>query len=293
MVSVLLTGGLGNQMFQYAAARALALRLETQLCIDLYSYNKKTEATPRNYELDIFSIQPEIVDKLYNRLIYKSLTNLHKNTLGQKVLNTLNIFHDRSCAAISYLPRFTEQSGNVVMLGYFQNEKYFANISDLLIKDFTFRVPFDEKNKKIADQIKNTNSVSFHIRRGDYTYQPSNLNLLEKDYYMKAYHQMLESVDNPTFFIFSDDHNWTKSNLNLDISKCIFIDWNTGRDSYRDMQLMSLCCHNIIANSSFSWWGAWLNNNPNKTVLAPRNWYKRDDYNQLLDGFIPKSWTII
>lgn len=288
MVTVLLSGGLGNQMFQYAAAKSLAMRLNTTLSIDLYTFTKKTQATVRPYELDIFNIGniPETFSAKA-KFVTKARPFIQKH---RSFFQKFSIFTDTY--AILYQPVFETIKGNVIMSGYFQNEKYFKNIADNLQQSFSFKNPLDGRNADIAKRIQDKQSVAIHIRRGDYlnTNSKSNFIILDKAYYEKAIGYITNRIENPEFFIFSEDFDWIKQNLNLENYPVTFIDWNKGRDSYIDMQLMSLCKHNIIANSSFSWWAAWLNSNKEKIVLAPELWFCEDEKNKLLDQFYPDGW---
>lgn len=174
------------------------------------------------------------------------------------------------------------------MYGYYQSEKYFKEITNIIRKDFTFPKPVDIINQKLINQIDNTESVSIHIRRGDYLNIPNTQNICSISYYKKAINLILKNISNPQFYIFSNDINWCKQHLQID--KAIFISNNTGKNSFIDMQLMSCCKHNIIANSTFSWWGAWLNNNPNKIIISPNKWM--NDTNGTGD-IIPNDWIKI
>lgn len=148
----------------------------------------------------------------------------------------------------------------------------------------------DPYNLELAKLITAKESVSLHIRRGDYLTAENSIfqNICTPTYYKNAVSYMNSNVVNPYYFIFSNDIEWCKNNLNLD--NITFVDWNIGVNSYKDMQLMSLCKHNIIANSSFSWWGAWLNNNPNKVVCVPKRWYNNK---ATVYGECPDSWVRI
>lgn len=291
MVTVLLSGGLGNQMFQYAAAKALAVRLDSGYQLDLYSFSKKTKATVRCYELDIFSLSAPVAKTLKGKLVTKIYPYIQKH---RSFFQCIGVFTDTY--AVLYQPKFEEIKGNVVLYGYFQNEKYFENIAADLRKDFLFKKPLIDKNLDISNRLQCSQSVAIHIRRGDYlTNQSSASNFitLDKAYYEKAIEYIVLNVDNPEFFVFSEDFEWIKENLNFENYPVTFIDWNKGMDSYIDMQLMSLCKHNVIANSSFSWWGAWLNANTGKKVIAPNIWFQDEKKNELLRDFYPEEWIML
>ena len=291
MVTVLLSGGLGNQMFQYAAAKSLAIRLNTTLSVDLYTFLKNTQATVRPYELGIFNIEDVVeTSSLKAKAVTKARPFIQKH---RSFFQRLGVFTDTY--AILYQPTFEALTGDVIMSGYFQNESYFNNIPELLRKDFSFKYPLTGKNKDIAGQVSENQSIAVHIRRGDYLNKnsQSNFAILEKDYYEKAINYISAHVKNPKFYVFSEDFDWIKDNLNFKEFPVTFIDWNKGKDSYIDMQLMSLCKHNIIANSSFSWWSAWLNNNEEKRVIAPERWFVDEQKNKLLDCFYPQGWIKI
>ena len=178
------------------------------------------------------------------------------------------------------------------MSGYWQSENYFESNRSILINDFSFRIPLNARNADALRLISSSNSVSIHIRRGDYLHNANakaTHGLCSLEYYHKAIRLIKATIGKPRFFIFSDDMLWVKAHLEPE-EDCIFVDWNFGVDSYNDMRLMSLCKHNIIANSSFSWWGAWLNRNPDKVIIAPKRWFagKINDSN-----IIPSSWIRI
>lgn len=288
MVTVLLSGGLGNQMFQYAAAKALATRLNTSLVLDLYSFSKKTQATVRSYELNIFNIENSPVHStLKGMLVTKARPFIQKH---RSLFQNFGILTDTY--AIQYQSIFESMTGNITMSGYFQNERYFKDITNTLRSNFTFRNTLTERNLDISKKITSCQSVAIHIRRGDYlnANSQSNFITLDKEYYKKAIQIITNNIENPEFFIFSEDFEWIKENLSFGDYPVTFIDWNKGKDSYIDMQLMSLCNHNIIANSSFSWWAAWLNNNRDKIVIAPDCWFQDEKKNRLLDDFYPTGW---
>lgn len=290
MIKIILSGGLGNQMFQYAAGRALALRHNTTLSADIYLLNKKTNATIRNYELTVFNIDVPIGESIINKIAMKAFGAIRSKNIKYALINKLGIFRDER--AQYYTPKFELLSKETTLFGYFQNENYFKGISEQLKADFTYRYPLSDKNEEIRHKMEQKESISIHIRRGDYANNNSNLPILDISYYKKAIQDITSQVNNPHFFIFSDGIEWVKENLDLSDLNHEFIDWNKNEESYIDMQLMSLCKHNIIANSSFSWWAAWLNDNSNKLVIAPQKWYKGDT-GIYPDGFLPKEWIIL
>lgn len=288
MIRLILTGGLGNQMFEYATAKALALKLNKELDLDLYALQKKTKGIKRDFELDIFDIDLKTSSSWKTKLLVKLFPFVDRNRSFFK--KTFNYFRDYS--AIVYLPEFQELEGNVILHGHFQNEKYFKQYETIIRKEFTFKHPLKEQNLQIAQQMEKSNSVAIHIRRGDYV-TDSNFALCTKEYYQEAMDSIRKEVENPVFFIFSQDFDWINENLTFDKEEVHFIDWNKGKDSYIDMQLMSLCKHNIIANSSFSWWAAWLNKNPEKRIFAPARWFRKEERNEDLKDFYPQGWKMI
>ena len=273
MLIVHLRGGLGNQMFQYALYLA-AVESGKNASLDLSHFNKDNQST--QYELgNTFSIHAAplpLWEKVLVKASWKFLHLLHQIPY-KETDRSFGIFNKKVTALqFAYLK------------GYWQSEKYFEGISKTIRQHFTFPPFSDNKNKALFEQIVQRNSVSIHIRRGDYL--KNNLNWsLDIDYYNRAIQLIKEKVTAPNFFIFSDDTQWAEENIKD--PNCHFINWNKGDDSFRDMQLMSNCKHNIIANSSFSWWGAWLNNNEDKIVIAPDKWLSTMEGTR---DIIPDSW---
>lgn len=292
MIRLILTGGLGNQMFEYAASKALSERLHEELTIDLYALNKQTKGTKRQLELDIFDIDLNISSSWKSKFLIKAFPLVEKN---KKLFYRLfGYFRDNS--AIVFCPEFEQLKGNIILHGHFQNELYFKKQEQIIRREFQFPELTDKKNIAIANKIKNSESISIHIRRGDYLSNEqakNNFAVCDKDYYTRVIDEINQQVNAPHFFVFSEDFDWIKENINFGDKLVEYIDWNKGKNSYIDMQLMSLCKHNIIANSSFSWWGAWLNTNENKLVYAPSKWFREEVRNKDLVNFYPSSWRII
>lgn len=293
MVKVLLTGGLGNQMFQYAFGKYLAAKNNTSLVLDTtYLQSKlpfKKWSTPMQYELDIFNLHAVLETNVIpnNFLLYPFAKSeyLIRNKMNENKydLVTENKF--------GFDAKLLEAEDNSYVKGNFQSEKYFNHIENEIKNNFTFKNKLDAANLKWKNQIESCNSVSIHIRRGDYISIKQNAQKFASiplSYYHKAINIISDKVANPEFFIFSDDIAWVKENLKLDAPFHFISNNTTSNTAYVDMQLMSLCKHNIIANSTFSWWGAWLNSNPEKIVIAPENWFV--DKSVDTSDVLPTKW---
>lgn len=278
MIITKIIGGLGNQMFQYAAGRALSIRNDTQLALDISDFkNYKLHQGfefPRLFNqqcgiathVDVFKMldwqAPSLIRRVLARRQFASLR--HKRFIAEP--------HYQYWAGINNLPT------NCYLSGYWQSEKYFSDVASQIRKDFTFRLPLQNKNSEFANEISQVDAVSLHIRRGDYVSNKKTTathGLCSIDYYQTAIRYIAERVPHPHFFVFSDDIAWVKDNLKIDFL-CQYVDHNHGAESYNDMRLMSMCQHHVIANSSFSWWGAWLNPSPEKIVIAPKKWFAVD-----------------
>ena len=176
---------------------------------------------------------------------------------------------------------------NIYFEGYFQTEKYFKIFRKELLKDFSLKTELNDKNKKMLEQIKSTNAISLHVRHGDYLNLQNHFKICSLDYYKNAINLIIQKVENPHFYIFSDDIDWVRKNFNLNHHITI-VDINSSNEGYFDLELMKNCKHNITANSSFSWWGAWLNENPDKIVITPKTWFVNGDEERI--DRIPEDW---
>ncbi|WP_159473060.1 alpha-1,2-fucosyltransferase [Chryseobacterium sp. 18068] len=293
MVAVELIGGLGNQMFQYATAKALALHRDEHLLLDSRLFdNYKLHS----YCLNHFNIEATVVTNdlplktpgFSKRVIDKLLQKTNALILQNRIFN---IYQEKDLLFDNTL--FLTGKKNIYLKGYFQSEKYFAKYEDQLRTDFEIVTPLKKETTDMLKIIEAENSVSLHIRRGDYVSNPAanaTHGTCDLNYYQKAVANINNDIENAIFFIFSDDINWAKENLKLK-NKTYFIDFNDASTNYEDLKLMSTCKHNIIANSSFSWWGAWLNRNKNKKVIAPSKWFNTDVLNS--QDIIPESWMKI
>ena len=266
MKIVRLMGGMGNQMFQYA----FGVLLGRNTVYDTSWFNDVKNvptATQREYELGFWNINPKLIDKLKKKFFglfkIKKYYEIPENIYNPDLLKIKNGIFE----------------------GYFQVAQYYDSIRGILLKDFIPRNKPNSKNKRTLDLIHKTNSVSIHVRRGDYIKLQQVHGLCDLDYYNKSIKHIAKNIKQPYFFVFSDDIQWVKDNLKINFP-CEFIDFNHGRDSTWDMWLMANCKHNIIANSSFSWWGAWLNQNPDKIVIAPKQWFA----NGTKTDIVPQNW---
>lgn len=289
MIIQKITWWLWNQMFQYAYIKALSLKNNTDFKLDISEYKRYF----RPYELEIFNIEKNYSKEneipFYNNL-YSS--NKYINFVFLKIkwfLKEINKNHH-----IEKQFNFDQDFCNIqswYIEWYFQTEKYFENYEKEIRKNFDFIIPPSKKNKEIIEIIKSCNSVSIHIRRWDYITN-KNVNSFHGtcnlDYYKKSIDIIKSKIHNPIFFIFSDDMSWVKKNLK--IKNAYYINWNTWKYSYEDIRLMWLCKHNIIANSSFSWWWAWLNKNNEKIIIAPKKWFNN---NLNYSDVIPNKWIKI
>lgn len=277
-------GGLGNQMFQYAFYRRLQLDGK-DVALDISGFN--------GYELhngfeirNIFGIDVTMADiSVVNEIKLKILHATFIQKIIWKIFSSCPIMMQKK---FNFHEEYLNFRKPKYLEGYWQSEKYFAAYSEIIRNDFKFP-KLDAQNKEYADKIQHTESVSIHIRMGDYINHPLHGGICTIEYYQRAIDFIKAKLDKPIFFIFSNDVEWCKNNLQLE--NAIYVTGNDGQNSYRDMQLMSMCKHNIIANSSFSWWGAWLNNNPDKVVIAPSRWFNDPTINT--KDLLPDSWIQI
>lgn len=292
MKIIKILGGLGNQMFQYAFAigfrerfRDIKVKIDISCfkgyplhngyeinsifknaIIPIASFSEISKMAYPYYHYRLWQIGRRILKKRGSMIVEESEAKLDLNLIK----NPLDLYYD----------------------GYWQEEEYFMDFRNNILHEFEFPVINDFNNSKLLDTIKENRTVSIHVRRGDYVNHPLFKNICTIEYYKNAINH-IKSIDQSIscFVIFSNDIEWTKSVFKSEFSdiKTIFVDWNNGSNSYRDMQMMSQCNHNIIANSSFSWWGAWLNQHNDKIVLAPEKWIN----GQSLQKTICNDWIRI
>jgi hypothetical protein len=288
MIIVHLKGGLGNQMFQYAAGRRLAWLHDVPLKLDLSWFSDPDGATPRSFALGYFSIHAQPATDQEIALLYEprySRVKRFLNSMNPCYLNT-HIRSHNSC----FDPSILGLTDNILLDGYWQSEKYFSDIASVIRSDFSMCAEPDRQNREMASVINSCNAISIHIRRGDYVTDAkiaARHGVCTTNYFIKAVELILECVERPHFFVFSDDPEWVRHNFAISHAMTI-VDHNGPDKAHEDLMLMNGCKHNIIANSSLSWWGAWLNPHPDKIVIAPMRWF--NDLTIDTRDIVPASW---
>ena len=288
MIAIKLMGGLGNQMFQYAFAYALAQNRGEEFWLDISHYSHDTL---RRYELDVFNILERLLEKeRAQKLVYAPESFLRK--FFRKLANA-----PRPYAPTYYKePHFhfdesvvTRQSKRYFE-GYWQSEKYFFRYRNDLLEHFSLRNPVHAETLSYARAIEKSTAVSLHVRRGDYVSDEKTKSfhgVCSLDYYEKAAEKILGLEPSAVFFVFSDDLAWAKKHLRF-LPEKAFVELPAEVPAAEEMHLMALCRHNVIANSTFSWWGAWLNQNPKKVVIAPKNWFANETVKT--SDIYPEGW---
>lgn len=298
MIVVQLRGGLGNQMFQYAAGRALAAQMGTVLKLDISDYKLSPQ---RRYELHSFCASPQLATEA-ELACFQQPPYTWQERWALRLAGKLGFPHfvQRLQPAgrkiyeqpVLLLANFAGAAGDLYLIGYWQSEAYFRDIRADLLQEFSVKYPPNEHNRQTAAQIQSVNAVALHVRRGDYVQQPQTNQMhgvCGIDYYLRAVDYIVQRTVAPHFFIFSDDMEWVKANLHLDFPTT-YVEHNTVAPAYADLRLMTLCRHHIIANSSYSWWGAWLANaGAEQIVVAPQRWF--EDTTQIAAAIVPERWV--
>lgn len=294
MIILKLTAGLGNQMFQYAYARSLALENETDFKIDLWWYkNQSKRDTQRTYGLSDFNIQEIFAEEketsFYHSSLYQIYNKIKKN-IDRRILKRSDFVY--------YKPKSVK---NAYVEGFWNSEQYFKKYEDTIRKELSLKTPLGKDALLVSDTIREANSsgkctVLIHVRRGDYVLNPHANKfhgVKDTDYFNQALDVLKEKLvgqgkeTDICFFVVSDDIAWAKENLMLDGSSTTFISRPEIKD-YEEIHLMSLCQNFIISNSTFSWWGAWLSSNKNKIVIGPKQWVNNPDVDT--KDVMPPEW---
>lgn len=284
MIITQISGGLGNQLFQYAAGKALALYHNTDLKLDYHS----TEVdTLRGFQLDAFNFSLDFANEAEKKRYQKiGITNRFINILipaSKQYYYKEPFFH--------FDTDFFKHPLDCYLKGYWQSEKYFSAYRSSLLNDFVLKSEKVNNVVHFEEEIQKSASVAVHIRRGDYANKAAldYHGILTEAYYKKAIEFTKRKIDNPSFYFFSDDIDYVKKYFNQE--NCFFVSGSVSNTHFEDLYLMSKCQNNIIANSSFSWWGAWLNNNPDKIVIAPGKWFNNGPSDT--QDLLPPNWVII
>ena len=272
-------GGLGNQMFIYAFYLSLKHKSFFSLCnidpLDSWFVHGGIKIHEIFSNINIYS--------------YKFYRRQRKFYASKYLVPTTSYIREKhELYGVYNKSYFLPCSIVNIYEGFWQSEQYFKGVEKKIRKAFDFELKkLNQKSKEILINIITTNSVSIHIRRCDYLEHESFCDICNVRYYIEATNYIKQKIDNVIFYVFSDDIPWVKGNL--DIENIQYIDWNQGKDSWQDMCLMANCKHNIIANSTFSWWGAWLNKNKNKIVVSPNKWNNKKSFSDI----IPENWVKI
>ncbi|MEJ8756643.1 alpha-1,2-fucosyltransferase [Pontibacter sp. H259] len=295
MIYTKLISGLGNQLFQYAIARHISIIKGVPLKLDLSFYSSQNL---RSFKLDHYNIEATVASEdEINRIINFHESNTWYDKFKKKMEfllppeKRMSFMKEREWWVFE--PQIFEATKNTYLNGYWQHYKYFENLSTQIFKELTLKEQFDYNSNSELKNIfsEDSSAVSIHIRRGDYI-TDGNANklmgVLPLEYYFKAISYINETVSSPNYFIFSDDLDWAKENLNIK-APVTLVDLDGGKKDYVEIDAMSKCKHNIIANSSFSWWGAFLNQNPNKIVISPSQWVLPKNINSRIQLQFP-SW---
>lgn len=288
MKIVKILGGIGNQMFQYAFLMALKSRFNDIFLVDISIFDIWN--IHNGYELErVFNIKEKkaSVDEIKNVAWYSN--NYKVRRALSLILPKKTMYVEKS--PYKYYPQFVNKDGDAYYDGYWQYYKYFEPVRKDVLYAFQFVPDNDERNNSLISKMNNENYVSIHVRRGDYLESKEYKGICGIDYYKKAIDLVRSNISNPTYLIFSNDIEWCKINITplLENSSVTFVDWNVGANSFRDMELMSKCRANIIANSSFSWWAAYLNSNEHKFVVSPKKWTNR----KMEFNVQPDDWNLI
>lgn len=289
MIVARIYGGLGNQLFQYAAARSLSLKLNEELILDTFEYKYDKRKVNREFELKHFNISARTPNTREEKVI-----KLYRNPLTRRIFNTWPLKLYREKKIYEYDVEFDYLNGDIFLDGYWQSYHYFSKIRDVLLDDLTPKWLPETEETDFINIAKKYNSVSVHVRRGDYiNNKKANAyhGTCSIEYYKKSFEVASKKISDPVFLIFSDDLDWVRENIPLP-KKSVFVENDTaGFSPCVDLSIMSSCKNHIIANSSFSWWGAWLGTSINKIVIYPKKWI--NDQRTVFADLHPVEWIAL
>ncbi|MCF7834032.1 MAG: alpha-1,2-fucosyltransferase [Candidatus Pacebacteria bacterium] len=273
MIKIYLKGGMGNQMFQYALGRVLSMKNKVPLVLDTSFYDLDLKPK-REYDLDVFNLFSDLkIEKKLN-IFKRFLFGMSGKVIKEK------FFHFDS--------EIFKIGDNAILEGYWQSPKYFEGYEDIIKKDFSFKKDFSLEIQNLAKEIKDKKSLCVHVRRGDFVGNTFH-DVLDKDFYKKAFDILKEKVKIDKVYIFSDDIDWCRNNMNFPIPTVFVGNEYSGEKGEGNLFLMSLCKYFIIPNSTFSWWGAWLSGS--SMVVCPKKWFADESINT--NDLIPEKWIRI
>jgi len=288
IITVNIIGGLGNQMFQFAFGYAVSKESNSKIKLEVSGFNSYNQ---RHYALDLFNVKENSELKPKYDFLINKINSKHNSLLSKvssKLLRELlrfTKFYFQERERFVFDQNVFNIKTNTFFYGYWQNEKYFKKYRKELLEIFKLK-GIHSQTKEYQQKIIKSESVSLHIRRGDYL--NSIHGTCDMKYYKQAVTEILKINKKANFFIFSDDISWVKNNLDFIDHKTLVL-LESDIPDHEEMYLMSQCKHNIIANSSFSWWGAWLNQNSDKKVIAPKKWFNSSTLDT--KDLIPASWV--
>lgn len=292
MVAVALTDGLANRMFQYAFG--MGLKYEgVNVLFDKCHYKRKKDQTWEFVELEDPFPNIDISYTCNWNFYFTFPGNIRGSRYIAKLLKCLGLETVIKEKTLAFLPNIKDKiRRNTLFYGHWQTEKYFVKCESAIKEQFHF-LPFtEEKNIRFSQKMIQEDSVAIHVRKGaDYCQWKSTHGICDQDYYLRAVDYLKRKLQNPVFYVFTDNPEWVKKFF-PEIEYTL-VDWNPvkGKYNFRDMQLMSCAKHNIIANSTYSWWGAWLNSNPNKIVISPEKWVNGIEKHLVDNDIIPERWV--
>jgi Glycosyl transferase family 11 len=290
MILVRLQGGLGNQLFQYAAARRLAHARGAELRLDVSALDDPRYRTARRYELGALNVAARIAQPEDLARVAPAPRGLAGRVRERLAGGAGRLRHVRE-AHFHFDPAVLALPDGVYLDGYWQSPRYFADVADLIRGEAAPKAPLSGRNAELAKEIEGCAAVSVHVRRGDYLTDPAVLathGVCAPEYYEKALAYVAGRVAEPVFFVFGDDPEWAKAHLKAP-GRVVIVDPNGPEHPAEDLRLMRLCRHHVIANSTFGWWGAWLNPRPEKVVVAPERWFATDRTDTR--DLIPADWV--
>jgi hypothetical protein len=294
MIVTQLTGGQGNQMFQYAFGSYLAKKHNTNFKIDtsILLNHIPCDLTPYNYDLGIFNIRGTIATEKDIPLYTKkyNVKSLFHRIIHLLYLRLKGLKYEREWK-FGFDQKYLMLPNNTYLDGYWQSEKFFKKIEPDIRKEFTFNFEIKGLAAEMANKIKSSNAVCVHIRRGDYLRYSAQYSVVGQEYISNGVKIITDKVNTPNLFVFSNDIAWCKDHLKFDHPHTFIDSENAGKNDKEHFALMSFCKHFVIANSTFSWWAAWLSENKNKIVVAPKKWLNDPKIN--VENIYPEDWIKI